>query len=115
MVKESSMLYKYRVIRSPEDGYELIKHFLGNVDREHFVVVCLDTKNQPTALYFCHIGSLNSSVVHLREIMKADVLSNAAGIIVGHNYPSGDSDPSPEFINVTKRIAKAGEFMGISL
>jgi len=115
MVKESSMLYKYRVIRSPEDGYELIKQFLGNVDREHFVVVCLDTKNQPTALNVCHIGSLNSSVVHPREIMKAAVLSNAAGIIVGHNHPSGDSEPSPEDINVTKRIAKAGEVMGISL
>src|SRR5699024_11246254 len=115
MVKKCSVLYKNRVIRSPEDGYELIKQFLGDVEREHFVVVYLDTKNQPTALNVCHIGSLNSSVVHPREIMKAAVLSNAAGIIVGHNHPSGDSEPSPEDINVTKRIAKAGEVMGISL
>src|SRR5699024_4105988 len=87
MVKECSVLYKNRVIRSPEDGYELIKQFLGDVDREHFVVVCLDTKNQLTSLNVCHIGSLNSSVIHPREIMKTAILSNAAGIIVGHKHP----------------------------
>src|SRR5690625_3217019 len=115
MVKECSVLYKNRVIRSPEDGYELIKQFLGDVDREHFVVVCLDTKNQPTSLNVCHIGSLNSSVVHTREIMKAAVLSNAASIIVGHNHSSGDPESSPEDINVTKRIAEVGKVIGISL
>jgi len=82
MVKECSILYKDRVIGSPQDGYNLIKQFLGDVDREHFVVVCLDTKNQPTAINVCHIGSLNSSIVHPREVMKPAILSNAAGVIV---------------------------------
>src|SRR5699024_12129971 len=68
MVKECSILYKDRVICSPQDGYNLIKEFLGDVDREHFVVVCLDTKNQPTAINVCHFGSLNSSIVHPREV-----------------------------------------------
>ena len=84
MVKECSVLYKNRVIRSPEDGYELFKQFLGDVDREHFVVACLDTKNQPTALNVCHVGSLNSSIVHPREVMKPAILSNAAGILIAH-------------------------------
>lgn len=48
LVKESSMLYKQRRIRSPQDSYELFRYYLGDADREHFVVVCLDTKNQPT-------------------------------------------------------------------
>lgn len=90
MVKECSMLYKNRVVRSPEDGYELLKQFLGDVDREHFVVVCLDTKSQPTAINVCHIGSLNASIVHPREVMKPAILSNAASILVGHNHPSGN-------------------------
>jgi len=115
MLKESSMLYKHRVIRSPEDGYELIKQFLGDVDREHFVVVCLDTKNQPTALNVCHVGSLNSSIVHPREVMKPAILSNAAGILIGHNHPSGNPEPSQEDINVTKRLKEVGEVMGIDL
>src|SRR5690625_4214556 len=161
MVKECSVLYKNRVIRSPEDGYELIKQFLGGVareycvfvclvtmyqstylyiclighdnyylvkdkedimnklllyvNREHYVVVCIYTNNHPTSLNVFHIGSLNSSVVHTREIMKAAVLSNAASIIVGHNHSSGDPESSPEDINVTKRIAEVGKVIGISL
>src|SRR5690625_3401697 len=115
IVKKCIVLYKNRVIRSPEDGYELIKQVLGDVDREHFVVVCLDTMNQPSSLNVCHIGSLYSSVVHTREIMKAAVLSNAASIIVGHNHSSGDPESSPEDINVTKRIAEVGKVIGISL
>lgn len=50
LVKESSMLYKNRSVSSPEDAYHLLKQFLGEVDREHFIVICLDTKNQPTAI-----------------------------------------------------------------
>lgn len=68
MVKESSLMYKDRVIGSPEDGFNLLKQFLGDVDREHFVVVCLDVKNRPTAINVCHIGSLNASIVHPRDI-----------------------------------------------
>ncbi len=87
MVKEKSLLYKNRQILSPEDGYDLLKQFLGDVDREYFIVICLDTKNQPTAINICHIGSLNASLVHPREVMKPAILSNAASIFVGHNHP----------------------------
>lgn len=86
LVKESSLLYKDRAIRSPEDGYNLFKQFLGELDREYFVVMCLDVKNQPTAINVCHIGSLNSSIVHPREVMKAAILSNSASILVLHNH-----------------------------
>lgn len=115
MVKESSLLYKDRSIRSPQDGYNLFKQFLGELDREHFVVMCLDVKNQPTAINVCHIGSLNASVVHPREVMKSAILSNSASIIVLHNHPSGRPEPSPEDIDVTKRLAEAGSIMGIEL
>src|SRR5699024_2355688 len=115
MVKESSLLYKDRCVRSPEDGYNLLKQFLGDVDREYFIVVCLDTKNQPTAINICHIGSLNASLVHPREVMKPAILSNAASILVGHNHPSGLPDPSQEDIHVTRRLKEAGNMIGIEL
>lgn len=115
LVKERSLLYKNRAIRSPEDGYNLFKQFLGELDREYFVVMCLDVKNQPTAMNVCHIGSLNASIVHPREVMKTAVLSNAASIIVLHNHPSGQATPSPEDIDVTKRLAQACDIMGIDL
>lgn len=79
-------MYKERKISSPEDAYKLLKEFLVESDRERFVVVCLDTKNQPTVINICHVGSLNASIVHPREVMKAAILSNATSIIVGHNH-----------------------------
>ncbi|MBP1931464.1 RadC family protein [Ammoniphilus resinae] len=115
MVRESSILYKERSVRSPEDAYKLVKEFLADADREVFVVTCLDTKNQPTAINICHVGSLNSSIVHPREVMKAAILSNSASILVAHNHPSSDPTPSKEDIEVTKRLMKAGEIIGIDV
>nr|WP_231603666.1 JAB domain-containing protein [Bacillus sp. FJAT-27231] len=115
MVREKSFLYAERAVRSPEDGYRLFKQFLGELDREYFVVMCLDTKNQPTAINICHIGSLNASIVHPREVMKAAILSNAASILLCHNHPSGQSDESREDVEVTKRLVEAGKVIGIDV
>lgn len=115
LVKESSLLYKQRRVRSPQDSYELFRDYLGDVDREHFVVACLDTKNQPTNISTVHIGSLNASIVHPREVMKTAILSNAASIICCHPHPSGDPTPSSEDIDVTERLAEVGKIVGIEL
>lgn len=115
LVKESTILYKDRIVRSPEDGYKLLKLFLEDKDREYFIVVSLNCKNQPVSINICHIGSLNASIVHPREVMKSAILSNAASIIVGHNHPSGKVDPSREDIEVTKRLVEAGKIIGIEL
>lgn len=115
VVKESSFLYDNRYVRSPEDSYDIFKEYLEGIDREHFVVAALDTKNQPTFINTVHIGSLNASIVHPREVMKPAILSNAASIIVAHNHPSGDPSPSKEDIQVTKRLGEAGKMLGIEL
>lgn len=115
LVREKTLLYKGRNIRSPQDAYELIREFLGDVDREHFIVLCLDTKNQPTCMQVVHIGSLNASIVHPREVLKSAILSNSASIIVAHNHPSNVSDPSPEDLEVTKRLIHAGDILGVEL
>lgn len=115
IVKESSMLYKQRRVRSPQDSYELFREYLGEVDREHFVVMCLDTKNQPTNITTVHIGSLNASLVHPREVMKTAILSNSASIICCHPHPSGDPTPSPEDVEITERLAAACKLLSIEL
>lgn len=115
LVREASMLYKNRCIRSPQDCYELFKEFLGEVDREYFVVMCLDVKNQPTNISVAHIGSLNTCIVHPREVLKTAILSNAASIICCHPHPSGDPSASQEDIDVTKRLVEVGNIMGIEL
>jgi len=115
MVREASVLYDIRKIGSPKDGVELGKKFLGDVDREQLIVCCLDTKNQPTAINVVSIGSLNSSIVHPREVFKPAILSNSASIMLFHNHPSGDPAPSKEDISITERIKESGRILGIEL
>ncbi|MED0656848.1 JAB domain-containing protein [Anoxybacillus ayderensis] len=115
LVREGSVLYRERRVQSPEDAYQLLKPFLVDADREVFVVVCLDTKNQPTAIHVCHVGSLNASIVHPREVFKSAILANAASVLVAHNHPSTDPTPSREDIEVTRRLVEAGRIVGIEL
>lgn len=115
LVKESSILYETRTIRSPYDAYKLIKNFLIDSDREKFVVVCLDTKNQPVNISVVSIGSVNSAIVHPREVFKVAMLSNASKIICFHNHPSGNLKCSKEDENITNRLKECGEILGIEL
>ena len=76
------------IVRSPQDFADIAMKFIGNEDREIFLVACLSTKNQIQSLHRCHIGSLNASIVTPREVFKTAFLQNAASIIVAHNHPS---------------------------
>lgn len=115
IVREGSILYNVRKISSPSDAVELGRRFLEECDREQLIVCCLDTKNQPLSVNVASVGSLNSSIVHPREVFKVAVLSNSASIIIFHNHPSGDVVPSTEDINITHRLKEAGKIIGIEL
>lgn len=115
VVKESSILYKDRKISNPSDAAKLIKVFLENEDREKFMVCCLDTKNQINSISTISIGSLNSSIVHPREVFKVAIYGNSASVILFHNHPSGDCTPSSEDINITQRLKDAGKILGIEV
>ena len=115
LVKEASVLYKPRYINSPHDAAQLITPFIAELDREKVIVICLDVKNQPTTIATVSVGNLSSSLVHPREVFKTAILANAAGIVVAHNHPSGDLTPSKDDINVTKRLQKAGEILGVDI
>lgn len=115
LVKENSVLYETRTIRSPYDAYKLIKNFLIDSDREKFVVACLDTKNQPVNISVVSIGNVNSAIVHPREVFKVAMLSNASKIICFHNHPSGNLKCSKEDENITNRLKECGEILGIEL
>ena len=115
VVKESSVLYETRNITNPYDAFRLVKSFLENSDREKFVVACLDTKNQPINIQVVSIGSLNSAIVHPREVFKVAILTNASKIICFHNHQSGNTDFSREDEVITKRLQKCGEILGIEL
>lgn len=102
-------------IKSPEDGVTAVSPLIAHTDREHFVVICLNTKNTILHMEVAHIGSLNSCVVHPREIYKGAILCNAAAIIVAHNHPSQVITPSQEDIKITQRLSEAGQLIGIEL
>ena len=115
MVKESSFLYQTRQILSPNDAYEMIREQLEGLDREQFIIACLNTKNEPTNITVVSVGSLNKAIVHPREIFKTAILSNAASIMAFHNHPSGETTPSQQDIQLTNRLYEAGELLGIKL
>ena len=115
MVKESSFLYQTLTISSPKDAYEMIKDQLQDLDREHFIIACLNTKNEPTNISVVSVGTLNKAIVHPREVFKTAILSNAASIMAFHNHPSGETTPSQQDIQLTKRLYEAGELLGIKL
>ena len=115
MVKESSFLYQTRPISSPKDAYEMIKEQLEGLDREQFIIACLNTKNEPTNISVVAVGTLNKAIVHPREVFKTAILSNAASIMAFHNHPSGETTPSQQDIQLTNRLYEAGELLGIKL
>ena len=115
MIKEASFLYQTRTISSPKDAYEMIKEQLEGLDREQFIIACLNTKNEPTNISVVSVGSLNKAIVHPREVFKTAILSNAASIMAFHNHPSGETTPSQQDIQLTNRLYQAGELLGIKL
>ncbi|RNB90211.1 DNA repair protein RadC [Brevibacillus nitrificans] len=113
MVRESSLLYPQRRIRMAKDVVGLFQSFLQESDREIFFLLALNVKNEPTAIHTVSVGSLDSTIVHPREVFKVAILSNSASVIVAHLHPSGDPTPSQPDLDVTKRLQEAGELLGI--
>lgn len=104
------------VIRSPRDAADILLPRLRYQQQEHFVVLFLNTKNhvigQPETI---SVGSLNAAIVHPREVFRAAIKRSAASIIACHNHPSGDPTPSHEDVQLTTRLAEAGNITGIEL
>lgn len=102
-------------INSPSHAAKVLGKFIGDSDRENFSIIVLDTKHQINAIHNVSIGTLNSTLVHAREVFKLAILHNAAAIIIGHNHPSGDTTPSMADLEQTKKLVEAGEILGIEI
>lgn len=114
LVQESTRVLR-RVIERSEDAAEALAEYIGQEDREHFAVLMLNAKNEVLGIHTASIGTLVCSLVSPREVFKAAILANASAVIVGHNHPSGNPDPSPEDYKVTERLKAAGELLDIPL
>ncbi len=102
-------------IKSPEDAVKVVKGKLKDKKKEHFWILSLDTRNHLINGKEVSVGSLDTSIVHPREVFKEAISASAASVIFIHNHPSGDPEPSEEDIKLTKRLTQAGEIIGIDI
>lgn len=115
VVKDSHNHYRKQPLDSPEKAISVARKFLAGEDREVFIAMNLDTSLKVNSIHVVAIGSLNTAHVQSREVFKAAILSNAFQIIVAHNHPSGNSDPSDDDEQMTCRLFQWGDFLGIKL
>ena len=102
-------------IKRPDQVAAYLRRRLADDSREHFVAIYLDGRHRPIADRIVSIGTATASLVHPREVFQPAVALGACGLIIAHNHPSQDPAPSAEDRNVTKRIAEAGQLLGIPL
>ncbi len=112
-IQQQSKWFSEKRITSPADIADIFIPLLRDELKERFIVVCLSTANKIIKHETISVGNLNSSVVHPREIFKVAIDCSAASIILIHNHPSGNPDPSNEDISITKKILEAGKIMDI--
>ena len=101
------------IIRRPEDTLPILAAELSELAYERFIALALSTKNHVIAVLPVSSGSLNASIVHPRELFQRAILSNCASLILAHNHPSGDPTPSPEDIQLTRKLVEAGQLLDI--
>jgi DNA repair protein RadC len=102
-------------VRSPEILVKAIRKSIVDKAKEHFKLVLLNTRNKVTGISTISVGTLNASLVHPREVFKDALVHCASSIILVHNHPSDDPEPSDDDLSLTRRLADAGRVMGIEV
>jgi DNA repair protein RadC len=115
LVRDGSYKSPSKAITSPPDAFSILEGYMQGLDREHFVVLLLDIKNKVIGINTVSIGNLDTAIAHPREVFKPAILSNAASILLAHNHPSGDPEPSREDVALTNRLVEAGKILGIDV
>lgn len=105
--------FSNKKVTSPQEIADVFIPLLRDDNKEKFIVVCLNSSNKIIKHEIISIGNLNSSVVHPREIFKVAIDCASASIILIHNHPSGNPEPSNEDIRITKKIVDSGKILDI--
>ena len=112
-IESQSKWLNEKKVTSPQDVADIFIPLLRDEIKEKFLLVCLNSANKIITYEVVSVGSLNSSVVHPREVFKAALDHNSASIILLHNHPSGNPEPSNEDIAITKKIVESGKILDI--
>jgi len=102
-------------INNADDAYELVRDELVNSDRERFLSVMLNVKNHLIGIETVYIGSTHACIISARDLFKSAILSNASAVILAHNHPSDDLEPSSNDLEITRNLIEAGELLGIKV
>lgn len=102
-------------IQNPAQAYNLVKEEIAYQNKEHFKLICLNSNGRLINIDDISLGSLTASIAHPREIFQAAIKHSAAGVVLIHNHPSGNVEPSPDDLKTTQRIKQAGELLGIEV
>ena len=118
LVKDESVSFGNVRLFNSKQAQALIQNLIltkGQPDREQFVVALLNAKNEMIGLNIVSVGMLSSAPVSPREVLKPAILANSAAMILAHNHPSNDLEPSPDDINITRKIIRAAGIVGIQV
>lgn len=99
-------------IAMPKDAYPLLIHF-ADIRQEHFIVISLNGGHEVNAIREITKGLINKTVVHLREVFADPITDRVCAVVVAHNHPSGNLEPSDEDVDITKRLRQSGDILGI--
>lgn len=113
--KKTNKKYQNKKFITPEDIFLQIRGIIKDYNKENFLVVCLDNKNSIIGTEIVSIGILNRTLVHPRETFRAAIKNHSAQIILAHNHPTGDTNPSEDDVLITKKLVEAGKIIGISV
>ncbi len=102
-------------VGTPRAAAHLAAAVLAGLTVEQVIALHVDTKQKLIGVHVVSIGTLNASLVHPRDVFKAALLTNAAGLIVAHNHPSGDPTPSPDDRTLVSRLRQVGDLLGVEL
>jgi DNA repair protein RadC len=102
-------------IKEPQSIVKAIRASIKDKAKEHFKLLLLNARNKVLGISTISIGSLNASIVHPREVFKDAIAHNAYSVVLAHNHPSGDPEPSEDDLTMTKRLIEAGKILGIEI
>ena len=114
VVREKMVQYQSHIYHV-EDAADIFKNLLGKSDREELAVVAVDSKQKPVLVQIVGMGDRGTCTASIPEIFKAAIIANASNLIIGHNHPSGDCEPSNTDVDFTIKLRKAGRLLGIEL
>jgi DNA repair protein RadC len=106
---------KEKGLTTAKKVYEFIRSKISNYAKEHFVVLSFDARNKFLGVDTVSVGTLDASLIHPRETFDTAIRRHAAYIIVAHNHPSGNAEPSEDDLVITKRLMEASKIMGIEI